>query len=154
MNFQKNFTTELREQLVSFTKVAIHCQPLNKLVIMLGTTTLPLHFTNLPTECTVITTNVCLVTACVRHVASHCWWVHNLWLDVSHVSPSYRPSPVVAHDGWTYQLRSRIRVSPSFSWISWGFIATNRILNMRNIIATNRILNTTDKFNALPTGHL
>lgn len=47
----------------------------------------------------------------------------DLALDVNHVKPSYRPSPVVAHDGCTYQLRSRIRVSPSFSCISWGFIA-------------------------------
>lgn len=43
---------------------------------------------------------------------------HNLWLEVSHVRPSYRPSPVVAQEGCTYQFRSRILVSPSFSWIS------------------------------------
>ena len=48
---------------------------------------------------------------------------HVLMFEVSHVSPSYSPSPVVAQDGWTYQLRSRILVRPSFSWISWGFIA-------------------------------
>lgn len=41
--------------------------------------------------------------------------IHSLWLEVSHVRPSYRPSPVVAQDGWTYQLRSLIRVRPSFS---------------------------------------
>ena len=44
-------------------------------------------------------------------------------LEVNHVKPSYSPSPVVAHDGWTYQLRSLIRVKPNFSWISCGFIA-------------------------------
>ncbi len=48
---------------------------------------------------------------------------HDLAFDVNHVRPSYNPSPVVAHDGWTYQFLSRIRVSPNFSWISWGFIA-------------------------------
>lgn len=40
---------------------------------------------------------------------------HVLQLDVSQVSPSYSPSPVVAQEGCTYQLRSRIRVSPNFS---------------------------------------
>lgn len=48
---------------------------------------------------------------------------HSLWLLVSHERPSYSPSPVVAQDGCTYQFRSRILVRPSFSWISWGFIA-------------------------------
>jgi hypothetical protein len=74
-------------------------------------------------------------------VASHCWKAHNLWFDVSHVSPSYRPSPVVAHDGWTCQLRSRIRVSPNFSWISWGFIATKRInMSHRSCIHLEELL--------------
>lgn len=53
MNVKKNITTEITEDLVSFTEVATHFQPLKKLVIMLGTTTLPLHFTSLPPECTV-----------------------------------------------------------------------------------------------------
>jgi len=48
---------------------------------------------------------------------------HNLWFDVNQMRPSDRPSPDVAHDGCTYQLRSLILVKPSFSWISWGFIA-------------------------------
>lgn len=48
---------------------------------------------------------------------------HDLWLEVSHMSPSNRPSPVVAQAGCTYQLRSLMRVRPSFSWISCGFIA-------------------------------
>ena len=48
---------------------------------------------------------------------------YDLWLDVNHVSPSYNPSPVVAQAGWTCQFLSRIRVNPSFSWISCGFIA-------------------------------
>lgn len=51
---------------------------------------------------------------------------YDLWLDVNHVSPSYKPSPVVAHAGWTYQFRSRMRVRPSFSWISCGFMAINQ----------------------------
>lgn len=53
----------------------------------------------------------------------HKIYSHNLWFDVNHVRPSHSPSPDVAHDGWTYQFRSRIRVKPSFSWISCGFIA-------------------------------
>lgn len=48
---------------------------------------------------------------------------HNLWFDVNQIRPSARPSPDVAHDGCTYQLRSLILVKPSFSWTSWGFIA-------------------------------
>ena len=52
---------------------------------------------------------------------------HDLAFDVSHVRPSVSPSPVVAHDGCTYQLRSRKRVSPNFSCISCGFMATTNI---------------------------
>lgn len=59
---------------------------------------------------------------------------HNLWLDVSHVRPSYRPSPVVAQDGCTYQFLSLIRVRPSFSWISCGFMAVKALW-----IRTNRL---------------
>jgi hypothetical protein len=108
------------------TEVPTHSQPCKELVIMLGTTTLVTLFHKLATRLHCITTYASLAVSCAWQVASHCWKVHNLWLDVSHVSPSYKPSPVVAHEGWTCQLRSRIRVSPSFSWISWGFIATNR----------------------------
>jgi len=50
----------------------------------------------------------------------------DLQFEVSQVSPSYSPSPVVAHAGCTYQLRSRIRVKPSFSCISCGFMAETR----------------------------
>lgn len=39
---------------------------------------------------------------------------HNLWFDVNQMRPSDRPSPDVAHDGCTYQLRSLILVKPSF----------------------------------------
>ncbi|CAN8004183.1 unnamed protein product, partial [Ixodes hexagonus] len=52
--------------------------------------------------------------------------LQDLWLEVSQVRPSNKPSPVVAHAGWTYQLRSRIRVNPSFSWISCGFMAAGK----------------------------
>ena len=72
-------------------------------------------------------------------------YFHDLWLLVSHVSPSYRPSPVVAHAGWTYlhtrqcvkclcqvlntyQFLSRSLVKPNFSWISWGFMAEKKYL--------------------------
>lgn len=37
--------------------------------------------------------------------------------------PSKRPSPVVAHDGWTYQGLSRIVWSCSFSVTSAGVMA-------------------------------
>lgn len=49
--------------------------------------------------------------------------VHDLQLDDSHVSPSYKPSPDTAQDGCTYQFLSRNRVRPSFSCISCGFMA-------------------------------
>lgn len=52
---------------------------------------------------------------------------HCLKFDVSHARPSCSPSPVVAHDGWTYQFLSRILVSPSFSCISCGFIAVEQV---------------------------
>lgn len=59
---------------------------------------------------------------------------HSLWLEVSHESPSVKPSPLVAHEGWTYQFLSLIRVRPNFSWISCGFIAETR---SKRLIFTN-----------------
>ena len=50
---------------------------------------------------------------------------HYLERDVNHVKPSYKPSPVVAHDGWMYQFRSRMPTKFSCSWISYGSMATN-----------------------------
>lgn len=40
--------------------------------------------------------------------------------------PSYRPSPVVAHVDWMYQLRWRSECRPSLSVISAAFIAFGR----------------------------
>ncbi|TNN42253.1 hypothetical protein EYF80_047593 [Liparis tanakae] len=36
-------------------------------------------------------------------------------------------------DGWTYQFRSLMRVKPSFSWISCGFMASGRSCLLANI---------------------
>lgn len=58
---------------------------------------------------------------------------HDLQFADNQLNPSNRPSPVVAHDGCTYQFLSRMRVKPNFSWTSWGFIAarTNNVSSQR-----------------------
>ena len=43
--------------------------------------------------------------------------------DVSQVRPSNRPSPAVAEEGCTCQMRLSARIKPNFSWISIGDIA-------------------------------
>lgn len=53
----------------------------------------------------------------------HFWFFS--WLD-SQSRPSYRPSPLVAHVAWMYQLRWRSACRPSLSVISAAFMALGR----------------------------
>lgn len=53
----------------------------------------------------------------------HFWFLS--WLE-SQSRPSYRPSPLVAHVAWMYQLRWRSACKPSLSVISAAFMALGR----------------------------
>lgn len=53
----------------------------------------------------------------------HFWFFS--WLE-SQSRPSYRPSPLVAHVAWMYQLRWRSACRPSLSVISAAFMALGR----------------------------
>lgn len=53
----------------------------------------------------------------------HFWFFS--WLE-SQSRPSYRPSPLVAHVAWMYQLRWRSACRPNLSVISAAFMALGR----------------------------
>lgn len=62
----------------------------------------------------------------------HCYFWFLSWFE-SQSKPSYKPSPLVAHVAWIYQLRFLKEWRPSLSVISAAFMALGRSWRRKNI---------------------